>query len=199
MEEQSLTGLALVERREEVVAATFARVTAIVDSSDAATLPPSLRVHHVNGSMFGFLADDGQKIFWIIVTSKTDLRRTGFDILLCCLSPTLTRTALSLSLSCPSSSSNSIQSSGSSRSILDRRVSSLFNFPFYLTRKRIEGAVDEDSRKIDETQDQLEIPSVDRRRDISPRAVVQLFGLNPVSRMSRISVLSDEEITSMTR
>lgn len=98
VEEQSLTGLALVERREEVVAATFARVTAIVDSSDAATLPPSLRVHHVNGSMFGFLADDGQKIFRIIVTSKTNLRRTGFDILLCCLSPTLTQTALSLAI-----------------------------------------------------------------------------------------------------
>lgn len=59
--------------------------------------------------------------------------------------------------------------------------------------------MDEDSRKIDETQDQLEIPAVDGRRDISPRVVVQLFGLNPVSRMSRISVPSDEEITSMTR
>lgn len=43
--------------------------------------------------------------------------------------------------------------------------------------------MDEDSRKIDETQDQLEIPAIDGRRDISPRAVVQLFGLNPVSRM----------------
>lgn len=59
--------------------------------------------------------------------------------------------------------------------------------------------MDEDSRKIDETQDQLEIPAIDGRRDISPRAVVQLFGLNPVSRMSRISVPSYEEITSMTR
>lgn len=47
---------ASLERREEVVVApSFARVTAIVDSADVATPPPSLRVHHVDGSMPAFL------------------------------------------------------------------------------------------------------------------------------------------------
>ena len=51
-EERPSTGVALIERQQEV-GRNLARVTATVDSSDnAATLAPSLRVHHVDDSMF---------------------------------------------------------------------------------------------------------------------------------------------------